>query len=163
MRNEPGPAVVEQARVSLLADLRRRLEPLRPRAAAKLAKVTARGLPEGADRLRFEMHDVCDTFAVVLYAEADADPGGNLQATVFDNTAIPAAAGIDWDGLSAAGVEPWQVVQQAIVELVADAWADAGGAGYPLPAVICQHDDAREFDLGRRRWVTDHMGRPLSE
>ena len=161
-RKDPDPAVAEQTRASLLSDVRVRLAPLRQKAAARLGKVTARRPPRGAERLRFEMHDVCQTFSVVLFAEDDS-PGGRYVASVFGEAAIPGGAAVDWDGYWAAGVDPWAVVQQAIIELVADAWADAGGAGYPLPAVICHHDDAREFDLGRRRWATDHMGQPLAE
>jgi hypothetical protein len=131
-------------------------------AATKLGMVTAKRPPKGAERQRFEMHDVSQTFSVVLFAE-DASPGGRYVASVFSEVAIPGGAAVDWDGFWAVGVDPWAVVQQAIVELVADAWADAGGAGYPLPAVICYHDDAREFDLRRRRWVTDHLGQPLTE
>lgn len=161
-RKDPDPVVAEQTRVSLLADVRLRLARLRTKAAAKLAKVTAKPPPKGANRLIFEMHDVCDTFSVELHAENDS-PGGRHIAAVFNETAIPGGTDVDWDSYWTVGVDPWAVVQEAIIGLVADAWADAGGAVYPLPVVISYHDDAREFDLIHRRWVTDHLGQPLAE
>lgn len=161
-RKPSDPAAAEQTRVTLLSDLRDRLAPLRPKAAAKLGKVTAKRPPKGAERLRFEMHEVCETFSIVLFAEGD-NPGGQYVASVFSEAAIPGGSDVDWDGFWAVGVDPWATVKHALVELVADAWADAGGAKYPLPAVICQHDDAREFDLTRRCWVTDHLGQTLPE
>jgi hypothetical protein len=161
-RQNHDPVIAEQTRVSLLTDVRVRLASLRPKAIAKLVKVTAKAPPKGAKRLLFEMHDVCDTFSVDLHAEDDS-PGGRHIATVFNETAIPGGTGVDWDEYWTIGVDPWAVAQQAIIELMADAWAEASGAGYPLPAVICYHDDAREFDLVRRRWVTDHLGQPLAE
>ena len=161
-RKDPDPVIAEQARVSLLADVRLRLARLRAKAATRLAKVTAKPQPKGATRLKFEMHDVCDTFSVQLHAENDS-PGGRHITSVFSETAIPGCTDVDWDSYWTVGVDPWAVVREAIIGLVADAWADAGGAGYPLPAVISYHDDCREFDLVRRRWVTDHMGQPLAE
>ena len=47
--------------------------------------------------------------------------------------------------------------------MLADAWEEAGGRGYRLPAVVNYHDGAAEYDLSRRRWVTDFLGRSLAE
>ncbi len=145
-RNDPDPVLAEQTRVALLADLRQRLGPLRAKAAAKLLKLVGKPPPKRAGRLRFELHDVSNTFSVVVFAEDDS-PGGRLVAELFSDAAIPGGTRVDWDGFWKLGVDPWEAVRRAVVELVAAAWSDAGGHDYPLPAVIGLHDDDNELDL----------------
>ena len=127
-RNDPDPALAEQTRVALLV---------------------GKPPPKRASRLRFELHDVSNTFSVVVFAEDDS-PGGRFLADLFGDAAIPGGTRVDWDGFWKLGVDPWAAVRQAVAELVAAAWSDAGGHDYPLPAVIGLHDDD-EVDLRQVR------------
>ncbi len=61
------------------------------------------------------------------------------------------------------GVDLEAFRRSALEEVIADAWADAIGSKRDTVARLEYHDDGAEYDLVARRWVTDFLGRPLTE
>lgn len=61
------------------------------------------------------------------------------------------------------GVDLEAFRRSALEEVIADAWADAIGSKRDTVARFEYHDDGAEYDLVARRWVTDFLGRPLTE
>lgn len=94
------------------------------------------------------------------------DPPGKVPArpwsqTLLSNVYLPDYGGIDWDAFSEAGVDAGPVMKDELLRLLSDAWEEAGGLTYPLQLVFSVHDDMAEYDVAKRRWVTDFLGRPL--
>jgi hypothetical protein len=68
---------------------------------------------------------------------------------------------LDWEALEAAGVDSSKVTADALHELLAHAWEEAGGYAFPIHAMLAHvlDDDFSTYDLVRRRWATDSLGR----
>ena len=66
-----------------------------------------------------------------------------------ESPAFPEAAEAEY---ADAGIDMASAVKAGVVRMLAEAWAAAGGPGYPLPAAV-QYHDGDEYDLGERRWV----------
>lgn len=150
-RKKPDPAVVAALQTRLDADVRKQLAPLRKRCATKLAKLTAKPAPDGSDRLLFEVSDYHDQFSVVVFAENEL-PGGEELVKLLDSVESPAFPDAEAAEYTAAGIDPTGAVRAGVVEMLADAWASAGGLDYPLPTALRYHDGG-EYDLEHRRWV----------
>ena len=61
-----------------------------------------------------------------------------------------------------ANIDSHTVAAEAVVPWFASCWKAAGGAGFPLPAFVCLHDDPWTFDLRASRWLDAVTGKPVS-
>lgn len=140
----------------LRALIRPRLKQLQPDLVLRLQKITRARVPDGAEKLIFELHDVTTAFDVQLFA-----PDTNFSRTIFSNETLPDGGAIDWTHFANSGADVWHAMKDELILLLAEAWREAGGDDYPIPAMACEHDGGGEYDLKQRRWVTDFLGREV--
>lgn len=145
--------------------LRSRMAKLRPGVVEKFQKVTAVPPLPVIKRLCLGLMESGTPFNVSMGPDMH-DPKARIPAkpwrqNLLHRAAIPDGQTIPWDEFSQSGVDGDAIIRQELLQLLADAWQEAGGHAYPLTAVFGIHDDGSEYDLTQRRWVTDFLGRPL--
>jgi hypothetical protein len=136
--------------------IRTRFTQLQADLVLKLQKITRARPPKDAEKLIFELHDVTTDFTVMLYAWDTS-----FARTIFSNETLPDGDSIDWTYYSTEGADVWHCMKDELIHLLAEAWREAGGDEYPLPAFASEHDGGGEFDLKARRWVSDFLGREI--
>jgi hypothetical protein len=92
-------------------------------------------------------------------AEFEVDPMFyGVHAIALDEPLIPELipSAIPFDVLEAteaAGISTDQLLGDLVMEWLADAWEQAGGAAFPYPGQAFFHDYPRRYDLTTRQWL----------
>lgn len=128
---------------------------------AALRRLMSTPVPPVVKVLAFEMQADWRDFPVYAFAMDDESPDEVYFEPPFCGDVLPGAGelvprgAIDQDGYEAAGVATFESGARVLAEWFGECWHAAGGAGFPIRAVINLHDTSRYYDLKARRWVRD--------
>ena len=148
------PPTVAQKRVAKLGELkaliRGRLARFWSKRAERLRRLIGQPPPPGTTHVRFEIHDACNTLTLIVFA-MDADGEGDIAkpfGELLDGLQFPRFDAVPWDAYrQAIGRKAEPVIEEVLIEELCRLWAEAGGAAYPLPAVVGWHDSSEWYNL----------------
>ncbi|WP_439625561.1 hypothetical protein [Gemmata sp.] len=154
------PTIAQQrtAKLAVLkVAIRGRLARFWPRRAEQLRRMATEALPPGTTHVRFEIHDACTTLSVCVYTVGAG--GADHWADLMSDLVFPRFDSIPWESYRRAiGRKAEPVIEEVLIEELRRLWAEAGGAGYPVPVVIRWHDSSPAYDLltGKRAAARFH-------
>jgi hypothetical protein len=126
-----------------------------------LRRIVSTPVPPIVKVLAFEMQADWRDFPVYAFAMDDASPDEVYFEPPFNGDVLPNAGEliprgvIDQDRYEEAGVATFESGARVLAEWFGECWHTAGGATFPIPAVISLHDNSWYFDLRSQKWVRD--------